>query len=1074
MEFLATPLPGARTDFILQSGGLPAAPRYKEWMAVSDRNNKLEIGGTGFLAAARKRFWGAQPMRHDSSTTLFLSMRLVLIAGVAALLAGVVGILLAQDVQLDRFFDNLHWTAGTVTAAVLAWLGVRSAQAGSVRGLRWIAMGLSAYAVGQIIWDVQTLIGYAGFPSPSDLFYLLLGPCVAAGLLIEAFRLADRVQRKTLLLDAATLAIAVTTLVLVLYLPRRGDMALLQLAVVVAYPASLLATACIGLVAAPTLRLKFSWSYGLFLVSLLVTGVCWMVWNAMALDGSTLDGAWFNSLFSFSVVGMGLATLYWNIEISRNAVWERRSEGFLRMLPLAAVVLACLAVLWADPQAGVSQAVSNAVDIGALMVIVLAMLKQSTLLREHDLLKIATRNLEESERQKHLILRAFPDLVWLKDADGVYRMCNPAFERFFGARESEILGKTDFDFFEPEQVRFFRLKDQEAIASEQPIQNEEWMTSAINGSRLLFETIKTPLRDRNGKILGVLGVARDITEREHASRQLALVNFALNHVKEAAYLADEQGYFHYVNDEACRVLGHPRDELLKLRVIDIDADVTQPEQWQAHWDQLKTHKTMTFESRHMAHDGTMFPVEINANYFEFSGQPYVLGLVRDITERKQVERQIRDLAYFDALTRLPNRRLLMDRLGHALIASDRSREFGALMILDLDHFKTLNDTQGHDVGDRLLVEVARRLTANVRQQDSVCRLGGDEFVVLLEDLGPDEQHAATQAEIIAEKVRFALNQPYSLNVNGSKFHSTTSIGLTLFRGQEASVDMLLKQADVALYQAKDAGRNLVRFFNPAMQAAIDSRMAMEGALRQALDKGEFRLYYQPQVNQDGDLIGAEALLRWLPANREMVSPAEFVPLAEETGLVLPIGQWVLGTACAQLKAWERDPRTQSLQMSVNVSARQFHQPDFVDTVQFILVSSGINPARLKLELTESVVLENVDAVVSRMQQLNALGVSFCLDDFGTGYSSLSYLKRLPLDQVKIDQSFVRDVTEDPNDAAIVRAIMAMSRSLGLQVVAEGVETQAQRDFLLQNDCKAYQGFLFCEPVPIEAWERLLG
>jgi len=997
----------------------------------------------------------------------------MLIVGVLGILAGVAGIFLAQDARLDRFFDNLHWTAGTLTAAALAWFAVRSAQVDSVRGLRWIALGLTAYAIGQVIRDVQALTDYAGFPLPSGVFYLLLGPCVAAGLLVESFRLADRIQRKTLLLDAATLAIAATTLVLVLYLPKHGDMALLPLIVMVAYPASLLAAACIGLVAAPTLRLKFAWSYWLFLVSLMVTGVSWMVWNAMALDGATIDGAWFNSLFSLSVMGMGLATLYWNIEVSRHAAWERWSEGILRMLPLAAVVLACLAVIWADPDEGVSEAVIQAVQIGALIVIVLAMLKQSTLLREHDELKTVTRHLEESENQRKLILDTLPDLVWLKDVGGVYQMCNPAMERFYGVSESEIVGKTDFDFVDAETARFFQQRDRDAMASEQPTKNEEWVTSIAGGQRILFNTLKVRLRDHNGKLLGVLGVARDITERESVGRELALVNFALNRVKEAAYLADEQGQFHYVNDEACRAIECTRDELLKLRVIDVDCDVTQPEQWRAYWDLLKIHKAMTIESCHKTRSGKTFPVEVNTNYFEFSGQAYVLGLARDITERKQVEAQIRNLAYFDALTGLPNRRLLMDRLGHALNASERSREFGALMILDMDHFKTLNDTQGHDVGDQLLVEVARRLSANVRQGDTVCRLGGDEFVVMLEALGPDEQHAANQAETIAEKVRLALNQPYSLNINHAKFHSTTSIGLTLFRGRDASVDMLLKQADVALYQAKDAGRNLVRFFNPAMQAAIDSRTEMEAALRQALGKGEFRLYYQPQVNQFGELIGAEALLRWLPANRDLVFPNEFIPLAEGTGLILAIGQWVLDTACAQLKAWEGDPRTRSLQMSVNVSARQFHQPDFVDMVQHSLVASGINPARLKLELTESVVLDNVDMVVSRMQQLNALGVSFCLDDFGTGYSSLSYLKRLPLDQVKVDQSFVRDVTEDLNDAAIVRAIMAMSRSLGLQVIAEGVETQAQRDFLLKNDCVAYQGLLFCEPIPIEEWERLL-
>jgi diguanylate cyclase (GGDEF)-like protein/PAS domain S-box-containing protein len=1040
---------------------------------MSDNNNAGNWR-CGFACRRQEVCLGdAQSMDHDSRSKLVLSARLVLIAGVAGLLAGVVGIRLAHEVQWIRFFDNVHWTASTVAAAVLAWLGVRSARADSVRGLRWIAIGLTAFAVGQVIWDVQALIGYTGFPSPADLFYLLLGPCVAAGLLIEAFRLADRVRRKTLLLDAAALAIAVMALVLVLYLPRRGDMALLPLAVMVAYPASLFTAACIGLIAVPTLRLKFSWSYGLFLVSLIVTGFCWMVWNTKALDGATLDGTWFNSLFSLSVMGMGLATLYWDIEPSRNHAWEQWSEGFLRMLPLAAVVLASFAVVLSHPHEIMPYAVNYAVDIGAFVVIMLAMLKQSTLLREHDLLKTVTRNLEESEHQKKLILDSCPDLVWLKDAAGVYQMCNPAFEHFYGKPQSDIVGKTDFDFVEPDLARFFQQWDREAMASGQPTQNEEWVTSPVDGRLLLFETIKTPVLDRNGKLHGVLGVARDITERERASQQLALVSFALNRVKEAAYLADAHGFFHYVNDEACRALEYTHDDLLKLRVIDIDCDTTQPAQWNEFWDEIKTHKAMTLESCHKTRSGRVFPVEVNTNYFEFSGQAYVLGLARDITERKQVEKQIRDLAYFDPLTKLPNRRLLMDRLGHALIASDRSQEFGALMILDLDHFKTLNDTQGHDVGDRLLVEVARRLSTNVRQEDSVSRLGGDEFVVLLEALGSDEQHAANQAEIISEKARHALNQPYSLKVNEAKFHSTTSIGLTLFRGQAASADMLLKQADVALYQAKDAGRNLVRFFNPAMQAAIDSRMAMEAALRQALDKGEFRLYYQPQVDQDGKLIGAEALLRWLPANRDLVLPAEFIPLAEETGLIIPIGQWVLDTACAQLKAWERDPRTQSLQMSVNVSARQFHQLDFVAMVQNSLVSSGINPARLKLELTESVVLENVDVVVGRMQQLNALGVSFCLDDFGTGYSSLSYLKRLPLDQVKIDQSFVSDVTENQNDAAIVRAIMAMSRSLGLQVIAEGVETQAQRDFLLKNECVAYQGFLFCNPIPIEQWARLL-
>lgn len=448
-----------------------------------------------------------------------------------------------------------------------------------------------------------------------------------------------------------------------------------------------------------------------------------------------------------------------------------------------------------------------------------------------------------------------------------------------------------------------------------------------------------------------------------------------------------------------------------------------------------------------------------------------IAFVEDTTDRRRSEDEIRNLAYFDPLTRLPNRRLMLDRLGRAMTASNRSRQFGALMILDLDHFKSINDTQGHDVGDRLLLEVAQRLSACLREGDTVSRLGGDEYVILLEGLGETEQVAATKAENVAEKVRLAISLPYVLGGSEAEYFNTTSIGLTLFCGQGDTTETLLKQADLALYQAKGAGRNAIRFFNPAMQLAIETRTTLARALRRGLDKGEFRLHYQPQVDRQGRLLGAEALIRWLSADQGLISPAQFIPLAEESGLILPMGQWVLDTACAQLKAWSRDVHTRDLRLSVNVSARQFHQPDFVNHVRQSLLVSGADPARLKLELTESVVLDNVDTVVSRMRQMNGLGVGFALDDFGIGYSSLSYLKRLPLDQVKIDQSFVRDIPGDVNDTAIVRAILAMSHSLGLEVIAEGVETEVQRDFLAQHSCNGYQGYLFSRPLPIEEFEQ---
>lgn len=435
------------------------------------------------------------------------------------------------------------------------------------------------------------------------------------------------------------------------------------------------------------------------------------------------------------------------------------------------------------------------------------------------------------------------------------------------------------------------------------------------------------------------------------------------------------------------------------------------------------------------------------------------------------ENEIHNLAYFDPLTGLPNRRLLIDRLNQALFNSNRSQHCGALLMLDLDHFKTLNDTQGHDIGDQLLVVVAQRLTAHVRKEDTIARLGGDEFVVVLDNLSANEESAAQQAETIAEKIREALSLPYTLAGMAQLHESTASIGMTLFHGLETSTDVLLKQADVALYQAKDSGRDKLRFFNPAMQAAIDTRSATESALRQALSRDEFRLHYQPQVDQHGQVIGAEALLRWQRPGNSCVSPAEFIPIAEDSGLILPIGEWVLKTACAQLKAWSMQAHSRNYQLAINVSARQFHQVDFVSQVAACLRQSAIDPTRLKLELTESIVLDNIDEVIERMQRLKTLGVSFSMDDFGTGYSSLSYLKRLPLDQVKIDQSFVRDISHDPNDAAIVRAILAMSQSLGLNVIAEGVETQAQHEFLLTNGCMAFQGYLFGKPMPIDDWEK---
>ena len=432
-----------------------------------------------------------------------------------------------------------------------------------------------------------------------------------------------------------------------------------------------------------------------------------------------------------------------------------------------------------------------------------------------------------------------------------------------------------------------------------------------------------------------------------------------------------------------------------------------------------------------------------------------------------------ELAFHDALTGVANRRLLMDRLGHSIHSSQRANKAGALLFLDLDNFKVLNDTLGHDAGDCLLVAVAERLKVCVRQEDTIARLGGDEFSVMLQDLSIDERTAASQAELVAEKIRTMLSKPYVVTAGGLSHRCTVSIGIALFSDAQQNTELLFKQADLALYQAKSAGKNAVRFFNPEMQAAMTAHAAMESSLRQAIELGELSLFYQPQLDLNGKLIGAEALVRWPTNSGETISPGEFVPLAEDTGLIIPLGYWVLETACRQLKSWSSSPETSSLQIAVNVSARQFRDSGFTEGLRSVLNSTQIDPSRLKLELTESAVFHEEEPAIAKMHEIIGLGVSFALDDFGTGYSSLSHLKRLPLQQVKIDQSFVRDITTDSNDEAIVRAIIAMAQALDIELLAEGVETQEQFEFLKTAGCFKYQGFLFGKPMPIEVWPNFL-
>jgi len=564
----------------------------------------------------------------------------------------------------------------------------------------------------------------------------------------------------------------------------------------------------------------------------------------------------------------------------------------------------------------------------------------------------------------------------------------------------------------------------------------------------------------------------EVRERKRAEVELRVAAIAFES-QESMMITDANGVILRVNLAFTENTGYTAEEavgqtprLLKSGRHDLDF-------YRAMWEAIQRTGTWQGEIWDRRKNGEVYPewLTISAVMGSDGVVTHYVGSHIDITKDKAAEETIKNLAFYDPLTGLPNRRLLIDRLHQAFASSARSGREGALLFIDLDNVKSLNDTLGHDIGDLLLQQTAQRLESCLREVDTVARLGGDEFVVMLEDLSEQPIEAATQTEAVGEKILAMLNQPYQLDTH--EYHSTASIGAIIFSDHGQSGEELLKRADIAMYQAKKAGRNTLRFFDPKMQDILNARASLESELRKALENQQFHLYYQIQVDSSHRPLGAEALIRWLHPERGLVSPAQFIPLAEETGLILPIGQWVLETACTQLKAWEQEVLTRDLVLAVNVSAKQFHQADFVAQVQAVVQRLGINPMRLKLELTEGMLLENIEETIATMNALNKVGVQFSLDDFGTGYSSLQYLKRLPLDQLKIDQSFVRDIGTDSNDRAIVSAIIAMTQSMKLSVIAEGVETKEQRQFLLDEGCTHYQGYLFGKPVPIEQFEAQL-
>ncbi|CAG0983862.1 putative signaling protein [Methylophilaceae bacterium] len=671
------------------------------------------------------------------------------------------------------------------------------------------------------------------------------------------------------------------------------------------------------------------------------------------------------------------------------------------------------------------------------------------------------------------LIEAIPDSIILKDGNGRWLNTNEAAKVLFNLHEIDWQGKTDKELclaYPRLFATYFKfLADGVAWdKAKKSLFSETVIDSA--GNLRDYEISRQPLFNKSNLCEGLVVIGRDITERIQAERNLRVADTVIESL-EAIIVTDANNCIVRVNQSFTRLTGYTQEEVIGKTPAILKSGRHDKTFYQAMWKTLSKNRLWQGEIWDRRKNGEIYPkwITISAVSGPDGEIHNYVGAFTDLSEHKEAREAIHRLAFYDPLTDMPNRRLLRDHLDLALANSARNLHYGAVLMIDLDNFKYVNDTKGHAVGDLLLIEVAQRIKSSLRQGDIVARQGGDEFVIMLESLSTDVNEAAAQVDAVCQKILRTINQPFL--IQGYELHTSLSIGISMFTFPNATSEEMLKRADTAMYQAKSAGRNTMRFFDPDLYASLERRMSLESELRQALANDQLRLYYQPQVDHKNRIFGAEVLLRWEHPEDGMILPNDFIPLAEESGLILSIGYWVMRTTCMQLKIWESDPAAKDLTLAVNVSAKQFSQSNFVEHVCSVLEETGASAAMLKLELTETLVLKNVTDTIEKMNALRDIGIRFSVDDFGTGYSSLSYLKKLPISQLKIDRTFVREININQNDAVIAQTIIGMANNLGFNVIAEGVETEEQRYCLQCFGCLSYQGYLFSKPVPLEEFEK---
>ena len=688
----------------------------------------------------------------------------------------------------------------------------------------------------------------------------------------------------------------------------------------------------------------------------------------------------------------------------------------------------------------------------------------------HLLRSLLDMNASLVSLRMHALLDVAIDAVVQFDAQGTITGWNTQAAQCFGWSQDDAMGKHVQALLFPTSHHHRSLQgsaDHWWIGAPQAL-NTRLEVQAVHrdGREVPIELVVTANETPQGT--GYMAFVRDISLRRRAEADSRIAALAFESL-EAMVVTDVAGVILKVNQAFTQITGYCKEEVIGKTSPIFRSGSAYASRFHLPRETLHHQRLWQGEVSDRRKNGDDYATWLRLTAVVDQDDVvthYVIAFV-DITENKQYQERIHGLSYVDTLTGLPNRRALGDRLSQVLSGSERRADFGAVLLVDLDNFKLLNDARGREQGDLMLQQVALRIKCKLHADDLLARVDGDSFAIVLSGLAAQSHHSASKARQVAEQIRVALGEPFE--TNESNHCISSSIGICLFSGSATAADVLMEHAEVAMYKAKHDGRNCIRFYDPATQAALEQRFNLIAMLHKALPT-ELRLYYQVQVDNTGSPMGAETLVRWQHPKMGLISPAMFIPLAEETGLILPIGAWVLNAACEQLARWALDPATCHLKLAVNVSARQFLEADFANGVLEALARSGANPGRLKLELTESVMVNDADSVIEKMLHLTQHGVRFSLDDFGTGYSSLAYLKRLPLEQLKIDQSFVRNLLRDANDTAIVRAVINLGQSLGLQVIAEGVETVAQRDALLAYGCGHFQGYLFGKPQPSAQFE----